>query len=193
MPKGQRLIVGLGNPGSEYADTRHNIGFMVADAIADRVKAEAFRHDKGNSATVWARWRSRPFGLAKPQTFMNRSGTTVRGLMRHYGVALNDVLVIYDDINLPVGKLRLRPRGSAGGHNGIQDIIDTMGTDDFPRLRIGVGGNFGRGQQVHYVLSPFEPDEEPVIQKAIVHACDAALTFVVDGVTVAMNRYNGKG
>lgn len=191
MPKGQRLIIGLGNPGAEYADTRHNIGFMVIDAIADRVDA-SFKHDKGNTLTGWSRWRGRPFGLAKPQTFMNRSGTSVRGLMRHYGIALNDILVVFDDINLPVGKLRLRQRGSAGGHNGIQDIIDTVGSDDFPRLRIGVGGDFGRGQQARYVLSGFEPKDEELINTAITNARDAALTFVTDGLTVAMNRYNRK-
>jgi len=191
MPKGQRLIVGLGNPGAEYADTRHNIGFMVVDAIADRVDA-TLKHDKGNTLAGWSRWRGRPFGLAKPQTFMNRSGTSVRGLMRHYSIALNDILVVYDDINLPVGKLRLRKQGSAGGHNGIQDIIDTVGSDVFPRLRIGVGSDFGRGQQANYVLSPFDAEDEEVVQQSIQQARDAALTFVTDGLTVAMNRYNRK-
>ncbi|ARA93218.1 MAG: aminoacyl-tRNA hydrolase [Bacteroidetes bacterium] len=191
MARGKRLIVGLGNPGPEYARTRHNAGFLVADAVAEQARA-SFALEKGNALVAWGQVRGRPVGIAKPQTYMNRSGAAVRNLVGRYGLDLDQVLVVYDDLNLPLGTVRLRPGGSAGGHNGVQSIIDELGSDAFPRLRIGIGSDFPRGGQVDYVLSPFEADEEPLVEEAVALARDAAVTFVCDGLAIAMNRYNRK-
>jgi PTH1 family peptidyl-tRNA hydrolase len=190
MPKADRLIVGLGNPGPEYEHTRHNVGFWVVDAVAETARA-AFRHDgRANAMVAQGRTRGRPLTLAKPLTFMNRSGQSVKHLVRRFSLSPRNLLVVYDDLNLDVGRLRLRERGSAGGHNGMQDIIDRLGTDDFPRLRLGIGSDYGRGQQSEYVLSPFDADQEPLIDEALDRAHDAVITFVTDGVVTAMNRFN---
>lgn len=186
----KRLIVGLGNPGADYVYSRHNIGFDVIDAVAARVRAEPFVHDRGNTLTTEARFRGHRFVLAKPLTYMNRSGSAVRTLMGQHGLTPDEVLVVYDDIALDVGTLRLRPKGSAGGHNGMQDIIDRTGTDALPRLRFGVGSDFPRGRQVDYVLSPFSDDQLPDVEQAIPAAVDAVLSFVTDGIVTAMNRHN---
>lgn len=189
MPQARRLIIGLGNPGAEYVGTRHNVGFAVVDALAERTSV-VLKREKGDVLLGWGRYRSYGFGLAEPQTYMNRSGDAVLALIRRYGLRPNEILVVVDDIALEPGRLRLRERGSAGGHNGLQDIIDRLGTDDFPRLRIGIGSNFSRGRQADYVLSPFAPEERPVIEEAVQKAGDVALTFVSEGITVAMNRFN---
>lgn len=189
MPKAKRLIVGLGNPGAEYQDTRHNIGFTVVEAVAGQTGI-AFARERGDVLLGWGRYRSYPFGVAKPQTYMNRSGTAVEALARRHGLSANEILVVYDDLNLEVGRLRLRERGSAGGHNGVQDIIDWLDTEDFPRLRIGIGSDFPRGRQADYVLSPFSPAEQPAVDEAVARAREAVLTFVTDGIVTAMNRYN---
>lgn len=189
MPKSKRLIVGLGNPGPEYEETRHNIGYVVADAVAEKAGITLER-DRGDVLLGWGRIRSYPLGVGKPLTFMNRSGEAVRSMVRRHSLAPEDMLVIVDDINLPPGKLRLRPNGSAGGHNGVQDIIERLGTDEFPRLRIGIGSDFRRGRQADYVLSPFSREEKPVMEEAVVRAVDAVVVFVSDGVVTAMNRFN---
>lgn len=189
MPKSKRLIVGLGNPGPSYEGTRHNIGFEVADAVAEHAQI-SLEHARGDVFLGWGRIRSYSFGVAKPLTYMNRSGKAVKTLLGVHHLEPQDMLVIVDDINLEPGRLRLRPSGSAGGHNGLQDIIDRLGHDDFPRLRFGVGSDFSRGGQVDYVLSPFSPIERPLIDEAVVRARDAAETFVCEGVTTAMNRFN---
>lgn len=189
MATSKRLIIGLGNPGAEYEGTRHNIGFEVVDAIAEKARI-TFEHDKGDVLLGWGRLRSYPLGLAKPLTYMNRSGGAVRTLLGRHGLEPQDVLVVVDDINLPVGKLRIRPGGSAGGHNGLQDITDRLGRDDFPRLRIGIGNDFSRGQQADYVLSPFTKEERQIVDETLLNARDAAITFVTDGVVTAMNRFN---
>jgi PTH1 family peptidyl-tRNA hydrolase len=190
MAGADRLIVGLGNPGPEYEDTRHNVGFWVVNAVAETARA-AFHHDgRANAMVAEGRTRGRPLTLVQPLTFMNRSGQTVKHLVRRFSLRPRDVLVVYDDLNLEVGRLRLRQRGSAGGHNGVQDIIDRLGTDDFPRLRIGIGSDFRRGRQVDYVLSPFDADQEPLIDEALDRAHDAVITFVTDGIVTAMNRFN---
>lgn len=190
MAKADRLLVGLGNPGAEYEGTRHNVGFAVIDALAERGRI-ALRYDGRADAYLGeGRLRGRPVMLVKPQTYMNRSGDAVQHLAKRWGVGPEAIFVIYDDINLPLGTLRLRERGSAGGHNGIQDIIDQLGTDAFPRLRIGIGSAFERGQQANYVLSPFGAAEQEQAADAIRRARDAAGTFVTDGLTTAMNRFN---
>lgn len=189
MATSKRLIIGLGNPGTEYEKTRHNVGFEVVDAVAEKARI-TLEHDKGDVMLGWGRIRRYPFGVAKPLTYMNRSGSAVRTLLGRHTLQPQEILVVVDDINLPVGKLRLRPGGSAGGHNGLQDITDLLGRDDFPRLRFGVGSDFPRGKQADYVLSPFTVDERSIVDEALIRARDAAITFVTDGIVTAMNRFN---
>jgi PTH1 family peptidyl-tRNA hydrolase len=203
-----QLIVGLGNPGAKYQQTRHNIGFMIADATAERTHLQlSTRRAAPARRPAWMSWFGRQdlaeadqgtyggqaFTLIKPLKFMNRSGEVVA----HYAQALNldmqAILVMFDDISLPVGSVRLRKKGGAGGHNGVQSIIDHLGTTEFPRLRFGVGNAYERGQQIDYVLSPFAPDEQESVDTAIVQATDAVLTFVEEGIDIAMNRFNRRG
>lgn len=191
MPSNARLIVGLGNPGPEYADTRHNIGFVVADRVAKRAGLD-FGTAKFNAVFGRGSWRGRPLAIAKPTSFMNRSGRPVASVMRHLGIAPEEVLVVYDDIHLPAGDMRLRAKGGSGGHNGLDDIIRYLGTSAFPRLRIGIGNEFGRGGQSDYVLSEFDCEQKPLVDEAVNVAEEAALCFVTDGITTAMNRYNRK-
>ncbi|MEM6785385.1 MAG: aminoacyl-tRNA hydrolase [Bacteroidota bacterium] len=188
----KRLIVGLGNPGSEYEATRHNVGFMVVDHLAEKVGVAPLRRNLAASFADEASHRGRALVLAKPQTYMNRSGEAVRALTRRYGLTPDDLIVVYDDLALPLGAVRLRGKGGAGGHNGIQDIIDVLGTSAFPRIRVGIGSDFGRGQQVRYVLAPFGADETDARDEAVAFAAKAALSFVRDGLMTAMNRYNRK-
>ncbi|MDQ7040730.1 MAG: aminoacyl-tRNA hydrolase [Rhodothermus sp.] len=183
------LIVGLGNPGARYATTRHNAGFMVVDRLAERYGI-AWRSERGPSLLGWGQLEGCPAGLMKPLTFMNRSGRAVAEVVHYYRIPLERLLVIYDDIHLPPGRIRLRPGGSAGGHNGVEDLIRALGTTTFPRLRIGIGSHFERGQQADYVLAPFGEDEWPHIDKALDRACQAAVTFACEGIVAAMNRYN---
>ena len=189
MAAPKRLIIGLGNPGSIYEKTRHNIGFEVIDAIAGRIKGSF--STKGQSQIAWGSWRGKPFGLVKPQTFMNRSGVAVEELVRKNGLAPQDILVIVDDLHLAAGVLRIRGDGGTGGHNGLEDIGDWLDSNTFPRLRIGIGNNYGPGQQAKYVLEQFTEGERTLIDPAIEKARDAALTYVTDGIMTAMNRYNG--
>lgn len=189
MAGAKRLIVGLGNPGAEYEATRHNVGFRVVDAVAE-AHGVSFRREPSNTLTGWGSIRGRSFGLLKPQTYMNRSGSAVLNVLRRAGIQPGEMLVVVDDINLDPGVVRVRQQGSAGGHNGLQDIIDTIGTDAFPRLRIGVGSDFRRGRQADYVLSPFDESEVPVIEEALLKARDAAVFFVLEGLVQVMNRYN---
>ncbi|MEO1479864.1 MAG: aminoacyl-tRNA hydrolase [Bacteroidota bacterium] len=188
----KRLIVGLGNPGPEYEATRHNVGFMVVDHLAETVGVAPLRRNLAASLADEASHRGRALVVAKPQTYMNRSGEAVRALTRRYGLTPDDLVVVYDDLALPLGAVRLRGKGGAGGHNGIQNIIDTLGTSAFPRIRVGIGSNFGRGQQVRYVLAPFDADEAEARDEAVSFAAKAALSFVRDGLMTAMNRYNRK-
>ncbi len=183
------LIVGLGNPGARYAATRHNAGFMVVDRLARRYGI-AWRSERGPSLLGWGQLEGCSAGLMKPLTYMNRSGAAVAEIVRYYRIPLERLLVVYDDIHLPPGRIRLRPGGSAGGHNGVEDLIRALGTTAFPRLRIGIGNNFERGRQADYVLSPFDEVEWPQIDKALERACQAAVTFACEGIEAAMNRYN---
>ena len=199
-----QLIVGLGNPGPKYLHTRHNVGFMIADAAAQRARLRLSTAPKGSKWTAWLKrqelaeagqgsYQGRAFTLIKPLTFMNRSGEAVAHYARALNLEAQDILVIFDDISLPVGTVRLRKKGGAGGHNGVQSIIDHLGTSEFPRLRFGVGNDFERGEQVDYVLSPFEPEEQETVEAAINQAADAVLASIREGIDIAMNQYNRRG
>jgi len=188
-----KLIVGLGNPGRKYRDTRHNVGFAVADELARRgsVTFEAAPAD-----ALQARVRTLgPDGtlLLKPLTMMNASGFAVSEVVRYFRIAIGDILVVADDVNLVVGRLRARPFGSAGGHNGFRSIIEQLGTTEFARLRVGVGRGDPRRDLADHVLSGFDADERPVVADAVARAADASEMFVAEGIERVMNRFNGPG
>jgi PTH1 family peptidyl-tRNA hydrolase len=188
-PSPSHLVVGLGNPGPEYENTRHNVGFRVIDALADRLRISSF--DRAHRSLVgWGQHKNRRLGLAKPLTFMNRSGESVAPLCEHYNVSPSDLIIVVDDLNLSVGTMRLRPNGSSGGHNGLENVAQHLGTTNFPRLRIGIGDDFGSGEQVDYVLSPFTPEQETKANEAIEDAVEAVLTTVREDLDTAMNRFN---
>ena len=183
------LIVGLGNPGAQYERTRHNVGFEVVDVLAEREGISLKRH-RAAGLLGWGQLGGRRVGLLKPLSYMNRSGGPVRDILSYFGVPLEDLLIVCDDLNLPLGALRLRPSGSAGGHNGLQNVIDVLRTSDFARLRIGVGGEYSRGRQSEFVLSPFARQERPLVEETLVLACEAVESFVRFGPEVAMSKYN---
>ena len=183
------LIVGLGNPGSEYRETRHNAGFMVLDRLAQRLPKKNFEEIHGcSSHYLKGTYAGRALFLQKPETYMNLSGEAVAPLLRKEEIGTDGLLVIYDDMDLEVGKLRIRGRGSCGGHNGIRSIIETTGTENFARIRVGIGHRTGNGAD--YVLSPFEEDEKPVMDKVLDAAADAVILILRRGLSQAMNEYN---
>lgn len=183
------LIAGLGNPGPEYAGTRHNAGFMLVDRLADALSVR-LGAGKGPYHTAKARHAGEPLLLMKPDTFMNRSGSAVQQALHWYKLSPEECLVCYDDLDLPLGTIRLRAGGSPGGHNGIKDIIQKLGTRDFPRLRIGIGNDFPKGRQVDYVLSGFSAEERKLIDEALGRAEEAVYSFCRDGIEIAMNQFN---
>jgi len=186
-----KLVVGLGNPGREYRDTRHNIGFMVADELVRRFGGE-FGQAPGQVPDTLVAKRFGGDGLlvAKPLTFMNRSGDAVAGLVRYFDIAAADLLVVVDEVALPFGKVRARARGSAGGHNGLKSIIERLGTSDFARLRLGVGRGDARRNLADHVLSRFEPQETALLEAFVTTAAEAAEMFAVEGIGKVMNAYN---
>jgi PTH1 family peptidyl-tRNA hydrolase len=193
-PARTRLIVGLGNPGPEFAETRHNLGFRCVEELARRYGAAW--QDKTNSwhsliAVIHPREDDPEFTvvLAKPQTFMNRSGAAVRALLNFLGLERNQCLIVYDDMDLPFGTLRLRQRGSPGTHNGMRSIVSSLQSDDVPRLRIGIG-QASPGDATAHVLSEFTPDERAAVDELVARAAAAALAWAIEGPAVAMNRYN---
>jgi peptidyl-tRNA hydrolase, PTH1 family len=186
-----KLIVGLGNPGAEYRETRHNIGFRIVDELARR-DGLSFSMAPGQvpETFVAKRFGAVPLMIAKPLTFMNRSGGAVAALARYYDIASSDLLIVVDEAALPFGKLRARARGSAGGHNGLKSVIERLGTMEFPRLRLGVGRGDGRRDLADHVLAKFEAAERPALDEFISRAADAAAMFAVDGIDKVMNVYN---
>jgi peptidyl-tRNA hydrolase, PTH1 family len=186
-----KLVVGLGNPGARYEGTRHNVGFAAVDLLANRHGLVWQAAPRGIEALI-ANWRAGGAILAKPLTFMNLSGAAMVGLLQFYKIELTDLLVLVDEAQLETGRLRIRPEGSAGGHNGLKSAIASLGTLAFPRLRIGVGRGDARRDLADHVLARFEPDERSVIDDAIGRAADAAELFVAEGVSAAMNRFNRK-
>lgn len=183
------LIVGLGNPGREYRRNRHNVGFQIVDHFAARYHME-FSRQQSNAFIATGNAAGRSVILAKPQTFMNRSGSSVAALQKFYKIDLERLLVIYDDIDLPVGTIRLKPEGGSGGQNGMKDIIARLGSPAFPRLRIGIGRPQGRIDPAAYVLQDFSPDEQTVISVTYERASDALETWLRDGIELAMSRHN---
>ena len=183
-----KLIVGLGNPGRDYEHTRHNVGFQVAEELARRYRV---------TLKNYAKWKARAVKIpdigdgvlvAEPTTFMNLSGWAVREIASFHKLATSDLLIVYDDADLPLGRLRLRANGSAGGHNGLKSIIQELGTIELPRLRIGVGRQ--AGELKNHVLGRFDSDEKPQIDEAVKRAADAAEVFARENIVAAMNQYN---
>lgn len=186
-----KAIVGLGNPGPRYKGTRHNVGFEVVDALADRWRIAGF--SQAPTAALMARRQAgdgEAVLLVKPTTFMNLSGQAVGEIVRYYRIEVPDVLVVLDEIQLPLGKLRARAQGSAGGHNGLKSVIEHVGTG-VPRLRLGVGRGDGRRDLADHVLAKFDRDEMTEVGRMIARAADAADVFITDGIAAVMNRFNG--
>ncbi len=187
-PSRFKLVVGLGNPGARYANSRHNIGFMIADRFA-RAHEVDFARKRFNAQIAEGDLSGQRILLVKPQTFMNLSGDAVGKLFAFYKIAPHDLLVIYDDLDLPLGKMRLRSRGSAGGHHGMESIIARIGTSDFPRLRVGIGRP-DPDADIDHVLGSFDVAERAMMDETFARAVDAIDTWLADGITVAMNRFN---
>ncbi len=183
-----KVVVGLGNPGNEYAHTRHNLGFRVADLLAERLKGTwsesawyfFCRIVKGSEALL----------LVKPTTFMNRSGVAVADILDRFEAGVEDVLAVVDDVHLDLGRIRLRRGGSDGGHNGLGSIIECIGSTSFPRLRLGVGAPPEDTDRIAHVLSPFEADERDTVEAAIREAASGVRCWMESGMDAAMNRYN---
>ena len=188
-PSTVKLIVGLGNPGPRYANNRHNVGFQCLDRLA-QAHGLAFQRRENKALLARGQIAGVEVILAKPQTYVNLSGQAVERLARSYQVPLEDILVIYDDMDLPLGRIRLRPGGGAGGHKGVRSIIEHLGSRDFPRLRVGIGRPPGRMDPVDYVLGDFTPEERPVIEEAYEGAIAAVECWLREGIVAAMNRYN---
>jgi PTH1 family peptidyl-tRNA hydrolase len=170
------VVVGLGNPGPEYRDTRHNIGHRVVDALAAQLK-KAF-HLEAGAHVARASWRGESLYLAKPQTFMNLSGRAVRRLLQSLGAGPEDLVLVYDDIDMELGKVRTRLKGSAGGHNGVQSVLDALGTEGVRRVKIGIGRPAHRAHVPDHVLTGFEPDEEETVAAAVATAAARVLELV---------------
>jgi len=184
------LLVGLGNPGREYRENRHNAGFMVIDKLCKETGISLSRMQSKALVGVGTIEGKRVV-LAKPQTFMNLSGQAVGGLVRFYKIPLEQVLVIYDDLDLPFGTIRLRPGGGAGGQKGVASVIQHLGTQDFARIRVGIGRPPGQRDASGYVLQDFSASEQKILDEILDRAAAAARVFVAEGLDIAMNQYNG--
>lgn len=184
------IVVGLGNPGREYAQTRHNAGYMAVDILADRFNIDICRH---NFRSVYGEGRigSEKVVIAKPETFMNNSGWAVRDLLNWYKAEPDRLLVIYDDVDIPIGTIRMREKGSAGTHNGMKSIVYQLGFDNFPRIRVGIGG--AEHGMIDHVLGNFTDDEKPAVKEALASAATAAELIVKGQMQEAQARFNHKG
>ena len=192
MTENTFLIIGLGNPGREYLNTRHNFGFMMIDRITVRLNARGMKV-QSKAIVITNQYEGHKLILAKPQTYMNLSGQAVQGLARFYKVPLDHILVAHDDLDLPFCAIRMRPGGGAGGQKGIKSIIEQLGTPDFARLRLGIDRPPGRMDPAAYVLQSFSAKEILDVSETLDRAADAALLFVTEGLNAAMNRFNGSG
>ncbi|MEO0526397.1 MAG: aminoacyl-tRNA hydrolase [Bacteroidota bacterium] len=188
-PMKKFLVVGLGNIGSEYTHTRHNIGFKIVDALAEKEDSSFATEKLGDIATVKIKGKS--VLLLKPSTFMNRSGKAIKYWMEKEKISLENTLVITDDINLPFGTLRVKTKGSDGGHNGLKDTQNTLQTSAYNRFRFGVGAEFSKGRQVDYVLGEWNEKEKQALPERLRQSTEIIRSFVFSGVTNTMNRFNG--
>lgn len=182
------LIVGLGNIGPEYQHTKHNIGFDIVDELASDAGVKFT--DKRYGATAELKIKGRTLTLLKPSTYMNLSGNAVRYWMQSEKIQLENVLVLVDDVSLPFGSLRLKPSGSAAGHNGLKNIEETLGTQNYSRLRFGIGNDYTKGHQINYVLSGWSPEQLETLPDSIQTACKIVKSFCLSGIDIAMNEYN---
>lgn len=189
-PDTSYLLIGLGNPGREYQNNRHNFGFMLMDRIAVRINARGLKVQSKAIVTSGI-YQDRKLILAKPQTYMNLSGQSIQGLVNFYKLPVENMLVAYDDLDIPFGTIRMRPGGGAGGQKGFASAIEKLGTKDVARLRLGIGRPPGRMDPAAYVLQNFSREETKVLSELLDRAADAALEFVVNGLDKAMNKYNG--
>ena len=187
------LIAGLGNPGRQYARTRHNAGFMVLDRLADRWRVSLASKKKFQARVATLDRDGNRLLLCQPETFMNASGEAVKAISAFYRVPPESILTVVDDADLPLGEIRLRPQGSSGGHHGLESIEQHLGTREFPRLRVGIGRHDSGVREItDYVLSQFGPDEAELLEKVLTRACDQIECWLSDGILQAMNRFNGK-
>ena len=184
------LIVGLGNPGREYNQTRHNIGFMLVDRLTVRLNARGMKV-QSKAIVISSQYQDQKLILAKPQTFMNLSGQSVQGLVHFYKLPLDHVLIAHDDLDLPFCTIRMRPGGGAGGQKGIKSTIDQLGTPEFSRLRLGIDRPPGHMDAAAYVLQEFTQKESQAVSETLDRAADAALLWVSEGLNAAMNKFNG--
>jgi PTH1 family peptidyl-tRNA hydrolase len=185
-----KLIVGLGNPGPEYRETRHNVGFMVVERLAGRWRVEDQWREKFDALQIKTAVGGEPVIIAKPLTFMNLSGHSVAATAAFYKIEPADVFVVTDDVALPVGRLRARRDGGAGGHNGLKSIIQQLGTQAFPRMRVGVGRGNGDRDLSDHVLGRFEASERDTVSAAVLRAAEATEMFISDGIERVMNAFN---
>lgn len=187
--RSMKVIVGLGNPGDRYRNTRHNVGFHCIDLLARRWGIDV-KERRSKAVLGRGRFQERDVVLAKPRTFMNRSGEAINYLIARFGIKPADIVVIYDEMDLPVGRIRIRPGGSPAGHNGIRSIIGELHTQNFPRVRVGIGQPDMEGGQVSHVLNRFADEEASEIANAMQRVADAMECLLEENITVAMNRFN---
>lgn len=186
------MLVGLGNPGKEYENTKHNVGWMLLDAMADKFGVSAGWRKCGKALVAEARIGAEKLILVKPLTFMNLSGEAVIPLMNWYKIDTGDVMVAHDDMDIPVGTVRIRKKGGAGGHNGIKSLLQQLPDENFARIRIGIGRPLPSWSVVNHVLAAFNEDQRPLIDESIKYLIPAVECFVTDGIDLAMNKYNPK-
>lgn len=191
-----KLIAGLGNPDEKYENTRHNVGFMVADKLAEKIGAK-FNQSMKRAKIASVFYKGEKIIIIKPQTYMNLSGESVAPIADYFRIPKEDILIVVDDVNLSLGKLRMRKSGSAGGHNGLKSVILNLATEEFPRLRIGVGAPAadinGEKDMINHVLGRFSRDEEKAVEEMTEKGAEAALAFCTEGIDAAMNSFNGEG
>ncbi len=188
--QGPFIIAGLGNPGRKYEHNRHNVGFMLLNRLSNKL-GESFGKIEAKALVCKTSYQGERIILVKPQTYMNKSGMSVASLMRFYQIPLENLLVTYDDVDLPLGVLRIRPSGGSGGQNGMQSIIERLGTEEFPRLRIGTGRPPGRMDAADYVLQDFSSQETEELNDTLDRGVNAVLAFISNGLDNAMNTFNG--
>ena len=190
-PEQTYLLIGLGNPGREYANTRHSFGFMLIDRLAVRLNARGMKV-QSKAIVMTAQYEERKLILAKPQTYMNLSGQSVQGLVHFYKLPLTNVMILSDDLDLPFGTIRIRASGGPGGQRGLSSILERMGTKEVPRMRLGIGRSPGRMDPADYVLQNFSRSDLQALSEILDRAADATLTFITDGLEKAMTRFNGR-